>query len=73
MYQLQESPDEEAILEDGSVVKPIATLADGCGGRSHIIIDDNCYVLINGRNFAAGFSMTHHWYKEAAEALKSLL
>ncbi len=73
MYKVQEKPDGMAHLANGSIeVKPLVTLKDEHGGVSHIIMDDHCYVLINGR--AGGyFAMVKHWYQEAAIALRDLL
>lgn len=82
MYKLQEKPDKEACLENGSTVRPLATLKDEYGGISHIILDDHCYVLINlhhdqnpppkNRNTGKEFTMVRHWYREAVEAIKIL-
>ena len=58
-------------MDNGEIVTPIATLADEHGGMSHIIEDDHCYVLING-GITHNFKMTHHWYPEAVDALKTL-
>ena len=71
MYKQQEVPDEEVVLENGSTSKPIVTLKDEYGGISHIILDDHCYVLVNGSQ-DRGFSTVKHWYGEAVEALKTL-
>ena len=71
MYGLHEEPDKKAQLKNGADVEPVATLSDEYGGRSHIIIDDGCYVLINGSE-DRGFGMVKHWYPEAVEALKRL-
>ena len=71
MYKLQETPDEIVTLNNGSEVTPIATLKDEHGGVSHIIIDDHCYVLVNGAA-ERGFSSVNHWYPEAVEAMKTL-
>jgi len=71
MYKLQDAPDEIATMANTSTVSPIATLKDEYDGISHIIEDDHCYVLINGRKDRP-FSMVKHWYPEAIEALKLL-
>lgn len=71
MYQLQDKPDSNVTLENGSEVMPVATLKDEHGGVSHIIEDDSCYVLVNG-SADRGFRTVKHWYPEAVEALKSL-
>jgi len=72
MYKVQEKPDGMARLINGSEVKPLVTLKDEYGGVSHIIMDDGCYVLING-NKDRRFGMVKHWYYEAAIALRDLL
>ena len=71
MYQLQSVPDGEIMLRGGSIVNPVATLRDEYGGVSHIIVDDHCYVLVNG-SYRDGFVTVKHWYREAVEALKRL-
>lgn len=71
MYQLQEKPDEEAVLNNGVMMYPVATLRDEFGGVSHIVVDDHCYVLVNGSS-KGGFSAVTHWYAEAVEAMKTL-
>lgn len=70
MYRQVEA-DEVAVLHNGEVFHPVATLASEHGGRAQISIDDHCYVLRllrgNGRykNYA--------WiFKEAFEVLKAL-
>ena len=71
MYKLQEKPDETARMDGGDFVTPMATLKDESGGISHIIVDDHCYVLING-SATRSFRSTKHWYSEAVEALRTL-
>lgn len=71
MYTLQEKPDATAVLESGSEVRPVATLKDEHGGVSHIIVDDHCYVLVNGSDDRP-FSMVAWWYREAVAALQQL-
>ncbi len=71
MYKLQEKTDNEATMGGGYEIKPLVTLKDEHGGISHIIEDDHCYVLVNGSN-SRPFRMTHHWYREATEALIKL-
>lgn len=71
MYRLQSIPDSEIILTSGSIVSPVATLRDEYGGVSHIIVDDHCYVLVNG-TYEGGFATVKHWYREAVEALRML-
>jgi len=71
MYSLQKNPDFQAVMENGTTIKPIATLKNEFGGISHIIMDDHCYVLLNGSESGL-FKKTYHWYAEAVEALKQL-
>ena len=74
MYQVQKFPDESALLRetDSGPVKPLITLKDEYGGISHIIMDDGCYVLING-NSDRDFGISAWWYPEAARALMTYL
>lgn len=74
-YQLQPKPDQSVDLADPGnlcphcaprIHTPVATLKDEYGGVSHIIIDDHCYVLVNGTK------TVKHWYKEAVAALQTL-
>jgi len=71
MYKLQETPDSSVALEDGSGYQPVATLKDEYGGISHIIIDDHCYILVNGSD-TRPFNKVYHWYPEAVNAMKRL-
>ena len=71
MYLLQDSPDFQVVMNNGCTIKPAATLKDEFGGISHIIVDDHCYVLVNG-NSDGVFNKVYHWYPEAVEALKQL-
>ena len=52
--------------------KPLVKLEDEYGGRSVITEDDHCFVLFNGSTYKE-FKMVHHWYTEAALALKDYL
>jgi len=72
MYIVQEKPDKTAKLSTGSIVTPLVTLKDEHGGVSHIIMDDHCYVLINGGKDQY-FNMVKYWYNEAAIALSELV
>jgi len=72
MYKLQDRPDDGVVLTNGSIYTPIATLKDEYGGISHIIVDDYCYVLVNGSG-KKGFTAVTHWYKETVEALVKLI
>jgi len=70
MYQITEtSPSVET--RRGCKYSPLITLADEYGGISHIVNDDNCYVLVNGSH-EQGFDTVKHWYPEAAKALSTL-
>jgi len=71
MYEVQKQPDAEAFLENGAPIKPVATLKDPHGGISHIIVDDHCYVLVNGATDRP-FQMTSWWYQEAVSVLHTL-
>lgn len=71
MYVLQEKPDDVAILQNGGIIKPVATLKDESGGVSHIAIDDHCYILLNGSKDRP-FRISSWWYKEAVKALRKL-
>lgn len=72
MYKLQPTPDEEAVLPNGVMIYPVATLKDEYGGISHIAVDDHCYVLYNGSVKGGAFAAVQHWYAEAVEAIKTL-
>ena len=80
MYKLQDTADEKATMDNGSIVTPVATLKDEHGGISHIVEDDHCYVLVNtcggqsepGKEATNVFCTVKHWYPEAVEALKTL-
>lgn len=60
----------EIIMENNSIVYPVATLTDG-SGICQIIEDDHCYVLClekdNGK-----YSPTSYIFPEALEVLKTL-
>lgn len=71
MYIQQDTPDAKVALRSGSIVAPVATLKDEYGGISHIIVDDHCYVLVNG-SLELGFATVKHWYYEAVVAMKEL-
>lgn len=66
MYKLRKKPYKKVKLEGGSIHTPIATLKDEYGGVSHIIVDDHCYVLVNGKN------TVKHWFRQAVEAVQQL-
>lgn len=72
MYKIQEKPHARAVLTNGEEVKPLVTLVDEGHGTSHIIMDDGCYVLINGQR-GGGYGMSCHWFPEAAQALAGLM
>lgn len=71
MYILQTKPDKKVVIGNNSIHSPVATLRDEYGGVSHIIIDDHCYVLVNG-SYTDGFQTVKHWYPEAVEAMRTL-
>jgi hypothetical protein len=71
MKAIQPMPDGKAVLKSGTTVTPILTLIDHFGGKSHIVVDDACYVLVNG-NDRDGFDISSHWYQEAISALRVL-
>lgn len=71
LYEVQEIPDESVTLDSGSIKNPLVTLKNGCGGISHIIMDDHCYVLVNGSDNRP-CRMACYWYPEAAKALAKL-
>lgn len=71
-YKLQEQPDKEGTYRNtNNTFTPVVTLKDEYGGVSHIIIDDHCYVLLNG-SYDRKWMPTNHWFSEAVEALKTL-
>ena len=79
MYELQEKPTKEIILESGGTVNPLATLKDEYGGVAQICIDDHCYVLyllyqiesrLGGKSEVYG--STPYWFSEAVAALKTM-
>lgn len=74
MYQLQAIPDKEAFLKSGVPVTPVSTLRDEYGGVTHIVVDDHCYVLLQGSDNEplAGLVPVSHWYPEAVEAMRAL-
>lgn len=71
MKRVQQKPDRQAKLKNGSTIFPLCTLTDEYGGKSHIVVDDGCYVLANG-NDRDNFGFSSHWYREAVIALRSL-
>jgi hypothetical protein len=71
-YILQETPDPSCVYRaTGEEVTPVATLRDPYGGVSQIIVDDHCYVLLNG-TYEKGFAPSPYWYSEAVAAMKTL-
>ena len=72
MYKLQSKPDEEALLDNNEIVRPIATLKNEFGGVMHIINDDHCYILIQGGWELKYFQIISWWNREAVEVLKTL-
>ena len=70
MYILQNTPNFQVVMDNGTTIKPLATLKSESGGVSHIILDDHCYVLVN--EFDGVGHKVYHWYSEAIDALKTL-
>lgn len=70
MYrQVETSP--EIFMDSASIMTPVATLQDECGGTFHIVIDDHCYVLcMEGEDGAC--KPATHIFKEAFDILKKL-
>ena len=52
--------------------KPVITMEDEYGGQSVVIIDDHCFVLMNGSEDKE-FKMVHHWYPEVVFALTEII
>jgi hypothetical protein len=71
MYTIQDITDHEIELENGALVKPLITMADGYGGRAQIAKDDGCYVLYLLKDGA--YRRTAWWFKEAAMALVGIV
>lgn len=71
MRELQTTPDPPIKLADGTHVIPIATLADKHGEKSHIIIDDSCYVLMNSDPNEV-LVASPYWPDEAVSAMQKL-
>ena len=67
--QPQNAPDPPLFLCNGSEVIPLVTLHKA-HGKSHIILDDGCYVLLNSSGDS--FVTSPHWFDEAVAALKEL-
>lgn len=70
MYVLSDIPQSIELM-NGSTATPVASLRDEYGGVSHIIIDDHCYVLVNGEDNGP-YGTSSHWYKEAVQLLRTL-
>ena len=70
MYrQIETAP--EVFMGSASIMNPVATLQDECGGTFHIIIDDHCYVLCMEDEDGLCRPATHI-FREAFEVLKQL-
>jgi len=64
---------ESVTLDNGAMCTPVASLEDEYGGKSHFIVDDHCYVLLNGGARTDGRYVMSEWiYSEAFEVLKTL-
>lgn len=75
MFEVQETPTPEVLLEDGTKTYSLITLKDECGRIAHIIQDNQYFVLVlpctkctNGRYY-----MTKYWFIEAAQALANYM
>lgn len=55
-------------ISNGQIAR--LTLADGFGGRFHIVVDDHCYVLMCERDGQC--TATPYWFAEAVLALRQL-
>lgn len=55
----------------GNTIKSVVSLKDEYGGKTHITIDDGCYILYNGDD-EKGFVISSWIYPEAHAALKEL-
>lgn len=55
----------------GDTIKSVVSLKDEYGGKTHIAIDDGCYILYNGDD-EKGFVISSWIYPEAHAALKEL-
>lgn len=63
--------DKKIVLDSGSEVIPVATLADESGGRAQITVDDGCYML-NLLQEDDTYKYTAWVFPEAHEVLKDL-
>jgi len=70
-YKVTGSPWPPVTMDNGGWVTPVITLTDEFGGVSHIIEDDHCFVLVN--RVADNWAKSYYWFREAAEALVSLV
>lgn len=70
MYK-QVKTSSEIFMDSASIMIPVATLQDECGGTFHIIIDDHCYVLCMETEDGSCKPATHI-FREAFEVIKTL-
>ena len=71
---------ETVTLNNGSELKPVATLASESGGVAHIYVDDHCYVLglesvdrySEGGAGEVFVHPTHYIFAEAFDVMKKL-
>jgi hypothetical protein len=63
--------DKKIVLDSGSEVTPVATLADEFGGRAQVTVDDGCYVL-NLLQENGTYKYTAWIFPEAHDVLKDL-
>ena len=57
-------------LENGSKVKPIASMKSQQGLQAHIIKDDGAYVLVVQEN--GEYVTTKNWFREAVEVMRKI-
>ncbi len=70
MYK-QVATEKDVKNQHGTLIEPVATLADEWGGRAQISTDDHCYVLhIGSKN--RPYRISSHWFREVVEVLKTL-
>lgn len=70
-YVVQSMPDRHVNVHSNGgvwVARPLITLKDSLGGVAHVVLDDDCYVLVTG-SYEHGFIIATHWFIEALRAL----
>jgi len=58
------------MMDNGESAEPLITLQDEYGGRSHIVVDDHCYVIVNEHEGVGKW--TTHIFAEWLPFLKAL-